>query len=151
MKAGSVDYRHITPIQVRFNDIDIMGHVNNAVHQNYFDIARISYFRTVLSQDIDWHSFSVVIASIHIDFYRPVLLQESASVRSRIEQIGDKSLTMIQELFNPLTGEVKSFNRAILVGYSVKQETTSGIPENWKSDMIRFEGKISMKYPVSSN
>ncbi len=151
MDQNSKLFRHITPVQVRFNDIDIMGHVNNSVHQNYYDLARIEYFKVVLREEIDWFGFTVVIASITIDFYKPVLLQEKAAVRTRVEQIGEKSLTMIQELFNPETGEVKSFNRAVLVGYSRKEGITSGIPESWKSDITRFEDRVSLKYPVSSN
>ena len=151
LNSESGHFKHTTPIQIRFNDIDIMGHVNNSVHQNYYDVARLDYFKAVLREDIDWQGFTIVLASIHIDFYSPVLLQEKAAVRSRIEQIGEKSLTMIQELYNSETGEVKSFNRAVLVGYSRKEGITTQIPENWKSDILRFDGNISLKYPVNPN
>ncbi len=151
MNSKSGDFKHITPIQIRFNDIDIMGHVNNSVHQNYYDVARVDYFRNVLKEDIDWDHFTVVLASIHIEFYKPVFLQENVAVRTRIEQIGEKSLTMVQELYNPETGEIKSFNRAVLVGFWRKEGVTGIIPEEWKSDITHFEGKISMKYPVNPN
>ena len=147
----NTEYKHITPVQVRFNDIDIMGHVNNSVHQNYYDIARVEYFRSVLRKGIDWQGDTVVLASIRIDFFSPVLLEEKVSVRTCVEQIGEKSLTMVQELFNTDSGEVKSFNQAVLVGFSRKENKTIPIPEKWKTDIIRFEGKISLKYPVSSN
>ncbi|HRE23498.1 MAG TPA: thioesterase, partial [Bacteroidia bacterium] len=33
----------ITPIQIRFSDIDWMGHVNNAVYLSYIEKARIDF------------------------------------------------------------------------------------------------------------
>ena len=151
MKTEKSEFRHIDKIQIRFNDIDIVGHVNNSVHQNYFDLARLSYFKEVIGDKIDWKSFSVVLASIHIDYYRPVLLDENIAIRSRVSQIGDKSFTMVQELFSEDNKEIKSFNKAVLVGYSAKLDATVPIPDIWKDKMIGFEESIQHKYPVSEN
>ncbi len=35
---------HTTPVQVRFNDVDQMGHVNNAVIMEYFDLGKEAFF-----------------------------------------------------------------------------------------------------------
>ncbi len=145
MSSGPESFRHITPVQIRFNDIDILGHVNNAIHQHYFDVARLEYFKKVLDSDIDWKEFSFVLASIHIDFMSPVKLNDHVSVRSRIGQVGGKSVTMFQELFDPVTGEKKSCNKAVLVVYSASANTTAEIPERWKEKIIRFEEKITLK------
>ena len=32
------DFKNCVEIQVRFNDIDMLGHVSNTVYLNYFDI-----------------------------------------------------------------------------------------------------------------
>ena len=32
------------PIQMRFNDVDALGHVNNSMYQQYFDLGRVDYF-----------------------------------------------------------------------------------------------------------
>jgi len=39
---------YTTEIDVRFRDIDAMGHVNNAVYATYIEQARTEYFRDVL-------------------------------------------------------------------------------------------------------
>jgi acyl-CoA thioesterase FadM len=41
-------FRHVTPIAVRFRDIDAMGHVNNAVFFTYLESARVEYMRNVV-------------------------------------------------------------------------------------------------------
>lgn len=36
-------YFHSTPIQIRFNDIDQLGHATNSVYQQYFDLGKMAY------------------------------------------------------------------------------------------------------------
>ncbi len=151
MKTAKPDFRHIDKIQIRFSDIDVIGHVNNSIHQNYFDLSRLSYFKKVIGDKIDWKSFSVVLASIQIDYFQPVFLDDNISIRTRVTQIGDKSFTMEQELFSDRTSEIKSFNRAVLVGYSAILNETVPIPDEWKEKMFEFEESITLKYPLSNN
>ena len=33
-------FRHVLPIQIRFNDVDKFGHVNNTVYFQFYDTAR---------------------------------------------------------------------------------------------------------------
>jgi acyl-CoA thioester hydrolase len=35
-------------IQVRLTDIDILGHVNNAIYLSYFEMTRIHYFNELV-------------------------------------------------------------------------------------------------------
>ena len=44
----SLNYFHNTPIQIRFNDIDQLGHATNSVYQQYFDLGKMAYFDHVL-------------------------------------------------------------------------------------------------------
>ncbi len=39
---GDFRYRH--PIEIRYNDTDALGHVNNAVYFSYFEMARSGYY-----------------------------------------------------------------------------------------------------------
>lgn len=36
-----------TPVQIRYTDLDLQGHVNNSVYLNFFDLAKIDYFNRV--------------------------------------------------------------------------------------------------------
>ena len=37
-------------IQIRWRDLDVLGHVNNAVYLTYFELARLAYVRAVLGR-----------------------------------------------------------------------------------------------------
>ena len=58
-----------TDIQVRFRDIDAMGHVNNAVYATYVEQARTEYFEEILEEGLD--AVSTVLASLELSYERP--------------------------------------------------------------------------------
>ncbi len=41
MKESKLQFRSSIPIQVRFSDVDMMGHVSNTVYQYYFDASKL--------------------------------------------------------------------------------------------------------------
>ncbi|MDA0882981.1 MAG: thioesterase family protein, partial [Bacteroidetes bacterium] len=47
-------------IEVRFRDIDAMGHVNNAVYLSYFEQARIGFFNAIVDDKWDWNKLGVL-------------------------------------------------------------------------------------------
>ncbi len=49
-------FKQKTAIQIRFKDIDMMGHVNNANYITYFELARLTYFDSLKDEGvkIDW-------------------------------------------------------------------------------------------------
>jgi acyl-CoA thioester hydrolase len=151
METETRKYRHSTPVQIRFNDIDILGHVNNAVYQHYYDYARVHYFRNVLGAVVDWKKYSLILASIKIDYYTPISLNDEIEVETRVEILGNKSISMKQKLINTKTREVISTNRAVLVAFNSELSHTIEIPSDWKIKLVHFEENISMKYPVSTN
>ncbi|GAB6880362.1 thioesterase family protein [Halorubrum gandharaense] len=80
-------------IEIRFRDIDAMGHVNNAVYATYLEQARTRYCREVLGVDLS--TMPTVLANISIDYRRPVELSAgSAVVEIDVPEIGTSSLPM---------------------------------------------------------
>ncbi len=135
-------FLHKTPIQIRFNDIDRMNHVNNSIYQNYFDLARTEYFNAVFEEKINWQEKAMVLAKITIEYINPILIDEEVIVRSKIYKLGNKSLQMQQEIVNKTTLEIKAKNDAVLVAFGLKENAAIDLPENWKNDIIKFEKDI---------
>ena len=40
-------FHHRTPLQLRFNDVDVLGHVNNTVYFSFYDTGKAIYFSDV--------------------------------------------------------------------------------------------------------
>jgi len=151
MSKETVLFRHIIPVQIRFNDVDILGHVNNAVHQYYFDYARMQYFDQVLGKELNLKMNSLIIASVKVDYFSPIPIDDKIEVESRIEMIGNKSITMKQKILSKITGEVKSSSWSVLVAYDVNLNHTIPVPEEWKNSIISYEKEIALKYPMTAN
>jgi acyl-CoA thioester hydrolase len=55
----------ITPVQIRFADVDKLGHVNNAVYLSYIEVARMDFFKEAGGK-IDWNKKGVIVGRIEI-------------------------------------------------------------------------------------
>jgi acyl-CoA thioester hydrolase len=126
-------------IQVRLNDVDILGHVSNTVYQNYYDTGKTEYFDHILP-DLDYINIGVVGANINIDYLVPIYLKYKISVVTRISVLGTKSFTMEQRLVNHDSCEVLSSGSAVLVCYDVINKCSQPIPEHWRKAIIEHEG-----------
>ena len=65
-------YHHSLPIQIRFNDVDRYGHVNNNSYFAYYDLGKEEYLRNVLKMDYRNSDVVPVIANINADFILPI-------------------------------------------------------------------------------
>jgi len=149
MLTENIVFNHRTPIQIRFNDIDIVGHVNNAMHQHFFDAARLNYFKTIFKQNIDWKSdpFVLVIAKITIEYIKPVLLYDNVFVETKVHAIGNKSIQMTQRVITISDKHtyLNSESTSVLVGLDKFTNKTLVIPEDKKHLLINFEKDILLK------
>jgi acyl-CoA thioester hydrolase len=72
----------VVPIQVRFRDLDALGHVNNAVYLTYLEVARAAYFSRL---EPDWVGKGhFILARAEVDFLRPILLEDPVEVGVRV-------------------------------------------------------------------
>lgn len=85
-----------TTVQVRFRDLDVMGQVHNAVLLTYVEEARVRYFRDVL--DVALAETDGAVARQAIDYHAPIDREREVTVRYRVTDIGDSSLTMAFEV-----------------------------------------------------
>lgn len=138
-----LSFNHRTPIQIRFNDIDKLEHVNNSVYQQFYDLGRVAYFDDVLQEQMDWNVEGLILASITIEFLVSIKLHDRIEVRTKVLEIGNKSLKMVQELYNLTTGSIASSSQSVMVNYSNSQFKTLPIPEKWRGRIASFEGDLS--------
>jgi acyl-CoA thioester hydrolase len=135
-------YFHLTPIQIRFNDIDQLGHVTNSVYQQYFDLGKMSYFNKVLKEKMDWEIEGLILASISIDFLNSIRQNDRVVVRTKVYHIGNKSLKMSQDILDESTDKITATSKSTMVAFSNKNESTIKIPEHWRKSIIAYEHDI---------
>lgn len=102
-------------IQVRFTDLDVLGHVNNNIYISYFEMARIHYFAQLLGTDWDWKVNTVVLAKNEVEYIKPVLLHDTPEISVFCDHIGTKSFTLSYEL--KVNGIIFAKGKSVMVAY----------------------------------
>lgn len=126
---------------MRFNDIDILGHVNNTIYFQYMDFGKIQYITEVLNNKINIRKESLVIVNISCEFYQITRYDEPLCVLTRVDEIGDSSLTLEQRVINPATNEVKTIARTVMVGFNIEKDEKMRIPDHWRRAISEYEGR----------
>ncbi len=136
-----IKFNHTIPIQLRFNDFDALGHVNNSVYFSFYDLGKTSYFSEVIPNMSLDKKVGVVIANIQVNFILPVYPEEHVAVQTAVVEIGNKSFKLFQQLIDTDTNEVKCICQTVMVGFDAKTKTTKTISDEWKKAITDFEGK----------
>ncbi|MGB1508337.1 MAG: acyl-CoA thioesterase [Crocinitomicaceae bacterium] len=113
-------------IQVRYVDLDVLGHVNNSVYFSYFEMARVHYFGQVLGKDWDWETSGVILVKNWADYLKPVLITDSPEISIFVDKIGTKSFDLSYEL--KVNDVLHTKGGSTMVAFDAKSGTTIQIP-----------------------
>jgi acyl-CoA thioester hydrolase len=131
----------VTPIQMRFNDIDGFGHVNNSVYNEYLDCGRVDYLNQIPGIDFLSGIERLVVVHIETDFLRPSFLGDELAVHTQIDKIGEKSITMTQTIIGT-KNEVKLKSRSVMSTFNIDDNTSFILPENWVFALEKFAASV---------
>ncbi len=134
-------FKHKTAIQIRFKDLDLMGHVNNANHFSYFEVARAKYFDDVVGEDVDWSSEGIILAKSTCDYKMPVLFKDNVSVLTKCSRIGNKSFELSYAMIKEENGKeiILAEASTIQVCFNYVKRENIQMPEKWKKKIEAFE------------
>ena len=126
-------------IQIRFSDIDIMGHVNNSIYLNYFESGRMHYLVSLLGMDWDWRKNGIILKTNEIEYFKPVFLGEKPLVKVYLETIGTKSFSLAYEL--TVNDEVKTTGKSVLVSFDFLENKTKELDDKFRLALQKLETK----------
>lgn len=138
---SKVPFRHHIPLQMRFIDIDMLGHLNNSVYFTFMDLAKTRYFQAVLGDNLDFGRFGVVIVNVNCDFCVPTFFDDEIECDTAVTAIGEKSLTLEQRVFSPSDGVVRCRCRTIMSGFDGKTLKSVPIADEWREAIEKYEGR----------
>ena len=122
----------VTPIQKRFADVDMLGHVNNVNQQHYFDLGKSDYFTQVINGPTSWTKEGLIAVATNTNYMAQIWYNEPIVVRTRLEKIGNKSLTLFKQIVNTQAEEIKSDSRSGLVAFDFVAQRSIPIPPDWR-------------------
>lgn len=123
--------RVTTDIQIRFSDIDVLGHVSNCVYMQYFELARVEFLGTVDKMSPYGSArMAIVVVNCNIDMMREVLFNDKVRVETWCSRIGKTSFTVQQELF--ANDVCTSRARFVCVGFDRNARKSMALPDEWE-------------------
>jgi acyl-CoA thioester hydrolase len=135
------NFKHKTSIQIRFKDIDLMGHVNNADFLTYIELARVKYFDDVVGEKVNWSKQGIILAKITIDYKMPIYFKDKIFIYTKCSRIGNKSFDLSYSVVKEENGReiLTAEATTVLVCYDYERRTSIAIPDEWKKKLQKSE------------
>ena len=119
----SEPFRFRRSVEVRFRDIDEMGHAHHTLPLIYMEEARSAYWREVLGRpELDF-----IMGEVGVRFHRRIRYPSTVSVGVRATRIGGRSLSMV---------------------YDIREESGEVLADGW-SKQVMYDYAAGESIPVS--
>ena len=63
-------FHNVVPLQIRFNDVDKFGHVNNTIYFQFYDSGKTDYVSSVC-KGFDWDQYAIFVVKIRGTVFCP--------------------------------------------------------------------------------
>jgi acyl-CoA thioester hydrolase len=136
-------FRHHLALQVRWGDMDALGHVNNAVYLTYLEQARIDYASGLWSRSPRGVGIGLIMARAVIDYKMSLFSDDDVHIYTRCSRLGNRSFDMEQWVTRLKDDELQVAAQATItvVVYDYDAQQSVPIPEAWREIMQSYEGR----------
>lgn len=118
-------------IEPKFKDTDALGHVNNNIIGEWFELARNDIFK-IFNPKLNLDNWNLILVHTEFDFLAQIFYGNEVEIKTFIEKIGNSSFTIGHELWQ--NSEVKAKGTCVLVHFNYTEAKSQKIPDD-----IRFE------------
>jgi acyl-CoA thioester hydrolase len=130
-------FRYVRRLDVRFRDLDALGHVNHVVYLTYVEQVRTQYFQEILGIDVP-NALTWVIATVSCEYLLPLAFGDTIEVGWRIGRLGRASAEY--EFVLVRGAEVVARGGGVLVNSDARAARSAPIPDAWRARAAHFEG-----------
>jgi len=136
-----VPFRFRTPIEIRFRDLDALGHVNNAVYFTYFEIARSAYFKAVHGRQYNVEDFAIVLTEASCHYRSPAFFGEPLIAEVATIAIRSRSFELRYRILAGETRRLVAEGRSVQLAYDHRTKRTIALSPTFRREVEAFEGR----------
>lgn len=122
-------------VRVRFRDVDVIGHVNNAVYFTYMEQARTEYWMQLFHLK-DLSQLAFIVAHAECDFKIPARFRDELEISIRTTSVRNSSFVWEYEIRNSANGEVMATGKTIQVYYDYSQQKSIPVPQDIRAKLL---------------
>ena len=129
-------------VEVRFRDLDPMGHVNNAVYFTYFEMARTAYVKALglrFEGGSFQKAFPFIMAEIGCSYLSAAQITDVLKVHTRIARLGRKSFEYDYLVTSSTDGRNVATGQSVQVYYDYQTGQTLPIPDDFAKLIEEYE------------
>jgi len=135
-------FRHQYALQVRWGDMDALGHVNNARFLTYIEQARFDYFRAGLGRRYqvgDRPGF--ILVKVVLEFKQPLFESDDVHIFTRCIRLGGSSFDLEHWVMRLKDGQLEAAAQATItsVVYDYVERKSVPIPDALRAAIKAYE------------
>lgn len=134
-------FRFSTTLEVRWRDVDALGHVNNAVYFTYLEQARCHYLRQLGVVPSNPAGIGMILAEISCQFKSPLELGERVTVWARVSELRNSSF-FFEYRMKGTDGRLAATARSAQVCYDYQTRQPIPIPDEWREAIVTYEQEV---------
>jgi acyl-CoA thioester hydrolase len=132
------DFRFTHRVEVRFRDLDAMGHAHHTLPLVYLEEARAAYWRQVAGrQELD--DIDYVLAEVRVRFHARILWPATLTVALATTRLGGSSFEMAFEIRDG-AGQVLASGTTQHVMFDYDAGRSMKVPRELRKRLAAFEG-----------
>jgi len=148
LHTSNMNNMHTFPIQIRFNDIDPLGHVNNVIYGHYFDMARYDFLVQKLGDltNLRFSRYIFIVVRTENDFIHPSFLEDQLHVETSLLRVGNKSLHIQQSVVDE-KGLVRAKCLSVMAAFDKETGKSFEISTEWREALNYRQRDKSLPQP----
>lgn len=137
---ASAAFHCLTPIKIRFRDLDAFGHVNNAVYFTFMEMARMEYFTQIGLLKDEFPALFFIIAEATCQFKVPLEIDTPLIIQARVSRLGNSSFDMEYRFVHAASEAVLATGRTVQVTFDYAANRSVPLPDEWRAVITQLEG-----------
>lgn len=125
---------HFTHVELRFNDFDMLGHLNNAAFFEISDLAK-ARFMEWLMKEIDWRHLDLAIVNVNCSFYSQIFPDDIIGVYTGVKAIGNHSFTIEQRIVDTVNDKVFAITTTVFAAFDRNTLRSKPLPDELRSQL----------------
>jgi acyl-CoA thioester hydrolase len=138
MTSGNgASFRFHHSVDVRFRDLDAMGHAHHSLVLIYVEEARAAYWRDVVGRK-DLEGIDFVLVEVIVRYQRRIRFPGRLEVALRTSRIGGKSFVMDFEI-RAENGDLLASGETVQVMYDYALQASKPVPDDIRARIESYE------------
>lgn len=135
----SANYKLTIEIKPRFRDIDMLGHVNNAVYHTFMEEVRLVYYQEVFKK-LTGFGPSFILAGTTMNYRSQAMLGETLRIGMGVREIRKTNLHIEFAINESTTERLVADGSAVWVCFDYGTMKKTEIPEDLAKIICNYEG-----------